>query len=154
MSSQRSDELAAHLQSALDALLSVIQSASAAQWSAIPSPGEWSVGKEAEHVADGNAYHLFLVRQSLRQRGLKRPGIERSALVTSRTRAEVIELLQQQTSACLGVITSLSANDLALPTRPFRPGAPTIAHLIKGMSNHYHVHRQSIEAKLQQQLPP
>jgi hypothetical protein len=141
--------LSQELQDALVALLVVVETISEEQWVRVPAPGVWSIGKDAEHVADGNVLHLFVVRQSLHHRGLKRPPIERANLVTNRTRTEVISLLQQQTASSVALLASLSDADLALPTRPPRPRARTIADMIEQvMIGHYHVHRRSIEEKL------
>jgi hypothetical protein len=58
----------------------------------VPAPGVWSVGKEAEHVAEGAVLHQWIVRLSVGERvGASRPGVERKELTTRLTPAETVD---------------------------------------------------------------
>jgi hypothetical protein len=63
----RTARLIAQLNAASDALIGLTERIPSDRWLFVATPGEWSPGKDAEHVGDGNALHQWLVRSSLGQ---------------------------------------------------------------------------------------
>jgi hypothetical protein len=137
------------LQQAAEALIALVERIEPERWTSVPKPGVWSPSKDAEHVADGAAYHQWIVRFSLRQRVPARPPIERAQLTAQRSQREVVQLLRERTNDGVALVGGLSDEQFALPLRPPRPGSPTIGQLIeKTLIGHYHTHRTAIETKL------
>ena len=131
------------------ALIEVVEQIEPGRWTHVPKPGVWSVGKDAEHVADGAAYHQWIVRRTLGARAGPRPGIERELLTARRSQREVVALLRQRTDAAVELLHGLTEEQLDRPPRPARARLHTLAELIKGvLIGHYHVHRREIESKL------
>jgi hypothetical protein len=109
----------------------------------------WSVGKDAEHVADGAAYHQWIVRRTLGEKAGARPGIERELLTARLSQREVVELLRQRTECGVQLLQDLTEAQLDLPPRPPRARPRTLAEFIERvLIGHYHVHRREIESKL------
>jgi uncharacterized damage-inducible protein DinB len=148
--SQRSIELADRLTDARDALTSLLERIDGQAWLRVPGPGVWSPSKEAEHVADGNVLHQWVVRLTLGQAKVsQRPGIERTQLTSRRSAAEVIEQVRRTLDEASTLIRSLTDDQLDLTTKPPKAGAPTLAGTIQGlMIDHVDHHRREIEAKL------
>ena len=147
--SPRATALVDRLRQVADALIALVGAIESERWVNVPAPGVWSAGKDAEHVADGAAYHQWLVRTSLGHKGPSRPQIERAQLVAQRPQREVVELLVQRTNESLALIAGLSDEQLDLPGRPPRARSATVAELIANvLIGHYEVHYSEIEAKL------
>ncbi len=73
--------LVERLQAASDALIALVEGIDPWLWTKLPQPGVWSPSKDAEHVADGAAYHQWIVDQTLGQNVLARPRIERKLVI-------------------------------------------------------------------------
>jgi hypothetical protein len=148
--SPRSIELADRLTDARDALTSLLERIDGQAWLRVPGPGVWSPSKEAEHVADGNVLHQWVVRLTIGQAKVSlRPGIERTQLTSRRSASEVIEQVRSTLEEASTLIRSLTDDQLGLTTKPPKAGAPTLAWTIQGlMIDHVDHHRREIEAKL------
>jgi hypothetical protein len=150
--SARAAALASRLREAGASLIAIVAQIEPARWSEVSAPGAWSVGKEAEHVAEGALYHQWIVRLTVGQTvQSRRPGIERTQLVTRRTPLEVAELLGRRTEEGASLVAVLTDAQLALPTRPPRARARDLADTIERvMIGHYHAHRDQIDSKLRE----
>jgi hypothetical protein len=147
--SARAPALAQQLRQVSDALLNLVGSIEPERWTKVPKPGVWSPGKEAEHVADGAAYHQWIVRLSLGERVPPRPRIERAQLTSQRSQQDVLDLLRQCSDNGVALIAGLSDRQLDLPVRPPRARLATLAAMIEStLIGHYETHRTGIEAKL------
>lgn len=145
----RAGALAAQLESAGAALVALLSAIDAEQWVRVPAAGVWSVGKEAEHVADGNVYHRWIVRSSVGLKAGPRPPIERARLTALGAQQAVIEQLEACTRASVELIRPLTDAQLDLPTRPPRARSGTVVDVIEAvLIGHYNGHRREIEAKL------
>ena len=63
-------ELGAHLRTAAAALMSVLERIEPERWMLVPGPSVWSVGKDAEHVAEAALYHQWIVRLTIGREGV------------------------------------------------------------------------------------
>jgi hypothetical protein len=146
--SSRATVLVERLRQVAEALIGLVGAIESERWMNVPGPGVWSAGKEAEHVADGAAYHQWIVRCSLGQQVPPRPRIERAQLTPQRSQRDVVELLVQRTNDSVALIAGLSDEQLDLPARPPRARSPTLAQMIASvLIGHYEVHHRDIEAK-------
>jgi DinB superfamily len=153
-SSPGAEALVAQLRDASDALIAIVERIDLERWRHVSKPGVWSPGKDAEHVADGAAYHQWLVRLSLGQPVPARPRIERQRLTAELSQDEVVDLLRRRTEDSANLVRGLSEEQLNLPARPPRARPRTLAQMIEGvLIGHYHAHRQDIESKLRARLP-
>jgi uncharacterized damage-inducible protein DinB len=143
-------KLAADLHAAAAALILLLQRIEPKRWTHVPGASVWSVGKDAAHVAEAAAYHQWIVRLTIGQKvSSRRPGIERQELTTSMTAEEVVDLIRQRTEESAALISNLSDEQLALPTRPPRAHEQVLADTINQvLIGHYHAHRRDIERKL------
>ena len=143
-------DLAARLGEAASKLITVIERVQPDRWSAVPAPGVWSIGKEAEHVADAGAYHQWIVRQTIGEKvGSRRPPIERQRMTSALTPSEVIDQIKRRTDEGIHLITALTDAQLDLPTKPPRARNERLAETIQRvLIGHYDLHREEIEAKL------
>jgi hypothetical protein len=150
MGSARAAELAARLREAGAAAIAVVERIEPAQWGHVPAPGAWSVGKEAEHIAEGAAYHQWIVRLSLGEKvSSKRPKLERAELTTRLTPAEMAALIRQRAEEGAALVGGLTDAQLALPTKPPRSPPMTVAAAIERiLIGHVDGHRAEIEARL------
>lgn len=149
----RAAALVARLHSAAEALIAIVEQIDPERWLHVPKPGVWSPGKDAEHVADGAAYHQWLVRLSLGQPVPARPGIERKLLTARLSQREVADLLRRRTEDSANLVRGLSDEQLNLPARPPRARPRTLAQMIEGvLIGHYDTHRENIESKLRARL--
>ena len=114
----------------------------------VPEPGVWSPGKDAEHVVDAAAYHVWIVRLSIREKVPPRPGIERARMTARLSQPEVVDLLRLRTQEIAHLVGGLTDQQLELPPRPPR-ALPTVADLIERvLIGHYRKHTQAIASKL------
>lgn len=143
--------LAHNLRRAGTALIDLVQEIDPGNWSHVPGPGVWSAGKEAEHIAEAVAYHLWIVRRTTGQQvPSRRPALERDELTSRLSQSEVADLLRERVKEGVGLIGSLTDQQLALPTRPPRAKGEVLAGTIERvLIGHIHIHRQEIESKLQ-----
>jgi DinB family protein len=150
--STRAAALAADLESATVAVISLLGRISPERWARVPAPGVWSPGKDAEHVADGNILHQWVVRLTIGQATVSgRPRIERDQMTSSRSPAEVIEFVRDTLGEAATLVRGLTETQLDLTTKPPKAGAPSLAKTVQGlMIDHVEHHRQEIEAKLAQ----
>jgi DinB superfamily len=142
--SERAAQLVEELLAASNALIGLADGISAERWVEVATPGEWSPGKDAEHVADGNALHQWLVRSALGLRAGKRPAIERAQLQSRLSQIEVIDLLTQRAQESRRLIEPLTDEQLALPCR-----TRTVEGFVeRGLIGHFRTHQGEIERKL------
>jgi hypothetical protein len=133
------------------ALTSLLERIDIRDWLGIPAAGVWSPSKDAEHVADANAYHQWIVRLTLGETSLaRRPRIERKQLTSSRSAAETIEVIQRTLDEAATLLRRLTDRQLQLPTKPPRAGGQTLGQTIERvMIGHVDLHRAEIESKLE-----
>lgn len=150
MTSKRSAELAERLRETADALVDVIEPIDAARWTRVPEPGVWSIGKDAEHVAEAAVYHQWIVRLTIGQAmASRRPGIERNQMTSDLSPREALDLIRRRTEDGVRLLLDLTDEQLDLPTRPPRARGELLAVTIERvLIGHYDVHRAEIEAKL------
>jgi uncharacterized damage-inducible protein DinB len=150
VSGDRAAALVAALDDAADALVAAIESVDEGRWDHVPGPGVWSIGKDAEHVAEATVYHQWIVRLSIGENvASRRPAIERAALTTTLTPRDAAGLIRERTAEGARLIGGLTDDQLDLPTRPPRAGSPPLATTIaRVLIGHYDVHRAEIDAKL------
>ena len=142
--------LVERLREAAAALIALIEPIDDRRWRHIAKPGVWSIGKDAEHVADAAAYHQWIVRLTIGQKvSSRRPAIERKELTTRLAPSDATELIRQRTDEGARLIADMTDEQLRLPTRPPRAGAELLAGTIERvLIGHYDAHRADIEAKL------
>ena len=141
--------LATRLEQAAAALVSVIQHVETDLWQHIPAPGEWSIGKDVEHVIEANGYHQWIVRLTIGEKvSSRRPVLERKQLTTDLSQQQAVTLLRSRTEAGIELILGLTDEQLILPTRPPRARSQALAETIElVLIGHYDGHRGDIEAK-------
>ena len=149
MHSQRAGVLAARLGEAVRSVIDVIAALDPPVWSRVPAPGVWSIGKDAEHIIEAGGYHLWIVRVTIGTApSSRRPKIERARLVTDLSPREAIDQLDLHVAATAALIRALTDEQLDLPTRPPRAGAPSLDWAIDQiLIAHVDSHRDQIEAK-------
>ena len=141
-------ELASRLRTAGDALIAGIDDD---HWHRVPDPGTWSIGKEAEHVAEAAGYHQWIVRLTIGDTvsSSRRPVLERKQMTTALSPHEAAELIRQRVDEGVRLLLELTDEQLALPTRPPRANAAILADTIdRVLVGHFDPHRVAIEAKL------
>ena len=148
--SQRATALADRLADARDAVTSLLERVDEQDWVRVPAPGVWSPSKEAEHVADGNVLHQWVVRLTIGQAKVSgRPSIERKQMTSSRSPAEMIEHVRATLDEAATLVRGLTDAQLDLTTKPPKAGAPSLAWTVQGlMIDHVNHHRREIETKL------
>jgi hypothetical protein len=148
--SRRAARLAIDLSAAAASLISLLERVSPEHWAQVPAPGVWSPGKDAEHVADANVLHQWVVRLTIGQaKASDRPHIERERLTSTRSRAEVIELVRRTLGEAATLIRGLTDAQLDRITKPPKAGAPSLEQTLERlMIEHIDHHRREIETKL------
>jgi DinB superfamily len=144
IASERAAHLVEQLRDASNALIGLAERIPAQRWLHVATPREWSPGKDAEHVAHGNALHQWIVRSSLHQQSGTRPLIERVRLTAQLAQPEVIGLLKQRAEESSSLLESLTDQQLALACRNRTLGEFIERVLIQ----HYRTHQAAIERKL------
>jgi uncharacterized damage-inducible protein DinB len=130
-------------------LIAMISDVDGVRWHHVPEPGVWSIGKDAEHVADAAAYHRWIVRRTIGQADSSRPPIERLQTTTWLAVAEAAELIQRSTEKGAQLLLALSDEQLDRPTVPPRARGQRLAETIERvMIGHLDAHREAIESKL------
>ena len=150
MPAARAAKLANSLAEAGEAFVAVLKGVTAKRWSAVPEPGIWSVGKEAEHVAEALAYHQWIVRLTIGDKvSSRRPVLERDEMTTALSPGEAIELIRSRTAEGVRLVAGLTDKQLALPTRPPRARDQALADTIEQvLIAHVRSHREEVAAKL------
>ena len=148
--SMRAHALVARLREAEARLLAVIEPIGEARWNHVPAPDVWSIGKDADHVADASIYHQWIVRTTIGEKvGSRRSPIERTEMTSSMSPAECIEQIRRRTADGVRLIGELTDEQLDFVTRPPRARGQRLAETIDSvLIGHYDGHRQSIEEKL------
>ena len=119
--SERAATLAARLDDAASALIAVIADTQPERWRHVPAPGEWAIGKDAEHVIEAAGYHQWIVRLTIGQKvSSRRPVLERTRLITDLSPQQAVEQLRRRTDEGAELILGLTDEQLNLPTRPPR----------------------------------
>jgi hypothetical protein len=146
----RQADLVARLDRTVEELVRVIESVGPDRWECVPGPGIWSIGKDAQHVADAGLYHQWIVRLTIGESiSARRPMIERARLVPDLSRDDAVGLLRRRTDEARHLIARLTDADLDRPTKPPRARQETLATTIERvLIGHHDVHRRAIEAKL------
>jgi uncharacterized damage-inducible protein DinB len=146
----RATTLEADLLAAASALISVLERIEPERWAHVPGPSVWSVGKDAAHVAEAAVYHQWIIRLTIGQKvSGRRPAIERQELTTTMTRKQAVDLVRRRTDDGAALISGLSREQLAMPTRPPRARGQILADTIRlVLIGHYDAHRRDIERKL------
>ena len=118
--------LAARLDEAAAALISVIAHIEPDRWRHIPAPGVWSIGKDAEHVIEAAGYHQWIVRLTIGQKvPSRRPVLERTQLTTDLSPQEAVALLRRRTEEGIELLLGLNG-------RSAQPAHSTAARPIPG----------------------
>ena len=148
--SERAMTLAARLTDARDSLTSLQERVDGQDWLRIPGPDVWSPSKDAEHVADGNVLHQWVVRLTIGQaKASGRPSIERKQLTSRRSQADVVEHVRATLDEAATLVRGLTDAQLDLTTKPPKAGAPSLAWTVQGlMVDHINHHRREIDTKL------
>ena len=146
----RAKELEANLRAAAEGLVSILERIETERWMHVPGPSVWSIGKDAAHVAEAAVYHQWIVRLTIGQNASsRRPVIERQELTTAMTPQQAIDLIRERTENGAALISTLSDEQLALPTRPPRARGQVLAETLGlVLIGHYDAHRRDIERKL------
>jgi uncharacterized damage-inducible protein DinB len=146
----RSTALADRLQRAVDDLIGVIGGVDLRRWREIPVSGGWSIGKEAEHVAEAAAYHRWIVRRTIGGATEARPAIERTRQTSDLSPSEAVTRIRESGDDGVRLILGLTDDQLDLPTTPRRARhgrlGETIEHVLVA---HVEGHRRYIEARLE-----
>ena len=130
--SPRAIALADRLIEARESLISVLERIDPHDWLRVPAPGVWSPGKDAEHVADGNILHQWVVRLTAGQAKVSaRPRIEREQLTSTRSPAEVIGFVRDTLGEAATLVRGLTDDQLDLVTKPPKAGAPLLATTVQ-----------------------
>jgi DinB family protein len=135
------------MQMAMDDFIALVERVPEAMWDASARSGEWSPGKDAEHVAEGNALHQWVVHTALGQKRLRKPIVERVRLVAGTSQPDMLELLRQRKNESVALIQGLEDADLARPGRSTRSVGEVIQ---SAMIGHVSTHRGEILRKLRQ----
>lgn len=146
----RAQALAARLVDAAALLIAVLERVDEPAWRHTPGSATWSIGKDAEHVAEAAVYHQWIVRKTIGQAvGSRRPMIERKQLVPDRSVSETVAMIRERTDAGARLTLALTDAQLDLPTCPPRAQGQRLAETIERvLIGHYDAHRMNIEAKL------
>lgn len=150
MGSERAAALAASLGAAADDLLALLERIDQHRWQLVPEPGVWSIGKDADHVAEAAVYHHWIVRLTIGERvSSRRPAIERSQMTSPRSKAEALELIRRRTRDGQRLLAELTDEQLAMETRPPRARGQILADTVERvLIAHYRAHQADVEAKL------
>ena len=148
--SVRAARLVEGLRAAEASLVAVLETVPAERWNAQPDASTWSIGKDAEHVADAAVYHQWIVRLTIGEKvSSKRPAIERTVLTTPLTQDEIIALIRERTNEGGFLIGGLGDAQLALTTKPPRARDQKLGDTIAlVLIAHYGTHQADIERKL------
>ncbi len=150
MGSERAAALAASLGAAADDLLALLERIDQHRWQLVPEPGVWSIGKDADHVAEAAVYHHWIVRLTIGERvSSRRPAIERSQMTSPRSQSEALELIRRRTRDGQRLLAELTDEQLAMETRPPRARGQILADTVERvLIAHYRAHQADVEAKL------
>jgi hypothetical protein len=150
MAAEGAAVLVHRLREAAAVLIALVEPIDDRHWRHIAHPGVWSIGKDADHVADAAVYHHWIVRLTIGQKvSSRRPAIERNEMTTRLSPRDAAELIHQRTDDGARLLADLTDEQLSLPTRPPRARAEVLAGTIERvLIGHYDAHRAEIEAKL------
>ena len=148
--SDRAAALAERVLEAAAGLAAVIEAIDDEDWRRVPEPGVWSIGKEAEHVAEAAVSHQWIVRLTIGQKvSSRRPALERLHMTTDLSPDQAAELICRRAEDGARLLLDLTDEQLDVPTRPPRANAQPLAETIgRVLIGHYEAHRVDIEAKL------
>jgi DinB superfamily len=144
-SSPRALALASKLRAAAAGLIATIEIIDPQAWDRLRKPGEWSPGKDAEHVTDATALHSWRVCSTLGLGHPEPPEIERAQLTASRSQAEILATLRTRIERSAAVIEDLTDAQLDVVDRTSRSVADVIE---RPLIRHLETHREEIEKKL------
>jgi len=150
MATKRAAVLTHRLREAAAMLIALIEPIDDRRWRHLANPDIWSIGKDAEHVADAALYHQWIVRLTIGQKvSSRRPAIERKEMRTRLAPRDAVALIHQRTEDAARLLADLTDEQLSLPTRPPRARAELLEGTIERvLIGHYDAHRADIEAKL------
>lgn len=144
-SSPRALALAAKLRAVAAELVATIERIDPQAWDQLRKPGEWSPGKDAEHVTDAAALHFWRVCSTLGLLHPEPPDMERARLTASRSQAEIVATLRARMEHAAGVIEGLTDAQLDTVDRTSRSLADVIE---RPLIRHLETHRDEIGKKL------
>jgi uncharacterized damage-inducible protein DinB len=150
LTSPKAGELASRLRVAADALVAAVEGIDGDEWHRVPEPGTWSIGKDAEHVAEAARYHQWIVRLTIGEKvSSRRPVLERKQMTSALSPREAAELIRQRVEEGVRLVLALTDAQLAQPTRPPRANAQVLTDTIdRVLIGHFDTHRAAIEGKL------
>ncbi len=148
--SARGLALAARLEDVSSQLVDLLLWVGPDAWSSVPAPGVWSVGKDAEHVAEAAAYHQWIVQRTIGAKVASRwPSLERTQLTSSRSQVAAVDLIRMRTEEGQRLLLGLTDEQLDLATRPPRAQGQRLVETIERvLIGHYAAHQGDVEAKL------
>ena len=141
----RAVALASQLRATAAGLIDTIECIQPEVWDRVRKPGEWSPGKDAEHVTDAVALHLWHVCDALGLAHPDPPQIERARLTALRSQVEILATLRSRVAHAAALIEDLTDAQLEALDRNSRP----IANIIqRPLIRHLGKHHEEIEKKL------
>jgi uncharacterized damage-inducible protein DinB len=146
----RAAALARRLQETAAALVAVVELIGIDQWMALAGRGDWSIGKDAEHVAEALVMHRWIVRRTIGEEvPSRRPSIERMVPTTELSPPQAAALIRRRVDEAASLLLRLTDEQLDLPTRPPRASGQRLGETIERvLISHLDAHRAAIEAKL------
>jgi len=138
-------ELAATLRDVAARLMATIEGIDPEAWDRLRKPGEWSPGKDAEHVTDALTLHFARVCGALGLVHPEAPTIERAQLTASRTRDDILAALRVRSEQAATVIEAQTDVQLRIVDRTSRSVGEIIE---RPLIRHLDHHREEIERKL------
>ena len=147
---RRAGKLAEDLEDASDAVIELLGDVPLDRWMHVPGPGVWSIGKDAEHLAEAAVYHQWIIRLTIGEPvSSRRPQLERAQLTTNLLPLDAVAFLRQRTDESATLIRALTDEQLDLPTRPPRSRDQSLAETIERvLIGHYRAHQEDITSKL------
>jgi hypothetical protein len=142
--------LAARLRTAVERFIAAVERIGPERWAAprFDRAGErWSLGKEAEHVAEAMAAHAWGVRLSVGEEAGPPPGVERKTMTARGSAGEVVEALRRTAEGSARLVEGLTDEQLALPAQPTRTRSVGQA-IERVLIGHVERHRVEVERAL------
>ncbi len=148
--STRAAALATALRMTVERFIATVGRIGPEQWAATrsgPSGERWTLGKEAEHVAEALAAHAWSIRLSVGESVGPPPDIDRVTMSPRASAAEVVAALRREVEDGARLLAALTDAHLALPAQPTRTRTvdQAIARVLIG---HLERHRVEMERAL------
>src|SRR5262249_22483729 len=117
--SARAAELAAQLRTTVERFIVLVELIGSERWAA-PRGERWSLGKEAEHVAEAMAAHAWVVRLSVGEPAGRPASVDKTTVTARGSAEQVVETLRLAADSSARLVESLTDEQLALPAQPTR----------------------------------